>query len=112
MRVIKFCSALYGRRFVLLAGANGAAWILAVERVMQRLNVPLDAYLFGVELGGAEEAAAHSLGTDGALLVRPDGFVAWRSEAAVEEPERTLEHILSCILCRIPLTPNEVSQKG
>jgi hypothetical protein len=28
---------LYGRRFVLLAGANGAAWISAAERVMQRL---------------------------------------------------------------------------
>jgi putative polyketide hydroxylase len=103
---------LYGRRFVLLAGANGAAWISAAKRVMQRLDVPLDTYRFGVELGGAEGAAAYRLSTDGALLVRPDGFVAWRSEAAVEEPERTLEHILSRILCRIPLTPNEVSQKG
>jgi hypothetical protein len=35
-------------------------------------------YRFGVELGGDEvvAAAAHRLETDGALLVRPDGFVA------------------------------------
>jgi putative polyketide hydroxylase len=36
---------LYGRRFVLLAGPNGAAWISAAERVKQRLGVPLDVYI-------------------------------------------------------------------
>jgi putative polyketide hydroxylase len=47
---------LYERRFVLLARANGAAWISAAERVIQRLGVPLDVciYRFGAELGGAE----------------------------------------------------------
>jgi putative polyketide hydroxylase len=94
---------LYGRRFVLLAGANGAAWISAAERVMQRLGVPLDVYRFGVELGGAEVAAAvHRLETDGALLVRPDGFVAWRTEVAAEDPERTLERVMCRLLCRTP----------
>jgi hypothetical protein len=47
-------------------------------------------YRFGVELGHAEvAAAAHRLETDGALLVRPDGFVVWRTEAAAEDPERS-----------------------
>jgi putative polyketide hydroxylase len=100
---------LYGRRFVLLAGANGAAWISAAERVMQQLGVPLDTYRFGVELGGTEVAAAHRLGTDGALLVRPDGFVAWRTEAAAEDPERTLERVLCSLLCRTPGAPQEVT---
>jgi putative polyketide hydroxylase len=61
-------------------------------------------YGFGVELGGAEvaAAAAHRLKTDGALLVRPDGFVAWRTEAAAEDPERTLERVLWRLLCRKP----------
>ena len=63
-------------------------------------NVPLDMYRFGVELVGAEGVAAHGVGTDGALLVRPDGFVAWRAEAAAEDSERTLEHVLSRLLCR------------
>ena len=97
---------LYGRRFVLLAGANGAAWISAAERVVQRLGLPIDAYHFGVELAGAEDAAtAHEIGTDGALLIRPDGFVAWRTEAATEDSERTLEQVLSRLLCRAPSAP-------
>jgi putative polyketide hydroxylase len=53
--------------------------------------------------GGAEvAAAAHRLKTDGALLVRPDGFVAWRTEAAAEDPELTLERVLCRLLCRTP----------
>jgi Aromatic-ring hydroxylase, C-terminal len=68
------------------------------ERIGKQLEIPLDAYRFGVELEGAEVAAAHGIGADGALLVRPDGFVAWRAD--VKDPERTLEHVLSRLLCR------------
>jgi putative polyketide hydroxylase len=74
---------------------------------MQRLGVPLSMYVyrFGVELGGAEvaAAAAHRLETDSTLLVRPDGFVAWRTEAAAEGPECTLERVLRRLLCRVHL---------
>jgi putative polyketide hydroxylase len=95
---------LYGRRFVLLTGGSGTAWISAAERVARRLGVPLDAYRFGVELEGAEGTAKHGIGTEGALLVRPDGFVAWRAEAAAEDPERELEQVLSRLLCQVPST--------
>jgi len=37
-----------GASCCLLAGANGAAWISAVKRVMQRLGVPLDVYIASV----------------------------------------------------------------
>ncbi len=100
---------LYGRRFVLLAGTDGAAWISAAERVRRRLGIPLDAYRFGVELAGAGGAAAHGIGTDGALLVRPDGFVGWRTETAEEDPERTLERVLFHLLCRVPSASREVA---
>lgn len=93
---------LYGRRFVLLAGPEGAAWIAAAERVTAHLDITLDAYRFGVELGEAEGAAAHGIGPEGALLVRPDGFVAWRVEAGSEDPGRELEHALARILGRAP----------
>ena len=89
---------LYGRGFVLLAGAKGAAWVSAAQRVARRLDVPLDAYRFGVEL--ASDEGAHGIDPDGALLVRPDGFVGWRASAADENPEHTLEHALSRLLCR------------
>ena len=35
---------------------------------------------------------------DGAALVRPDGFVAWRSVAAVDEPAEALERVLRSTL--------------
>jgi putative polyketide hydroxylase len=92
---------LYGRRFVLLTGANGAEWVSAAERVAQRMGIPLDAYRFGVDVMDAE-VAAHGIGTDGALLVRPDGFVGWRAAVGEEHPERVLEQVLSRLLCREP----------
>jgi putative polyketide hydroxylase len=93
---------LYGKRFVLLAGENGGAWTRAAERVADRLNLPLDAHRFGDDLGGDGLAEAHGIGADGALLVRPDGFVAWRAKGAAEEPEAELERALSALLCRKP----------
>ena len=91
---------LYGRRPVLLAGAGGAGWTEAAERVADRLGVPLWAYRFGVELAGQDLAAAHGIGDDGALLVRPDGFVAWRSPAAVADPAAELDRALRATLGR------------
>jgi putative polyketide hydroxylase len=91
---------LYGRQPVLLAGAAGAGWTEAAERVADRLGVPLRAYRFGVELAGQDLAAAHGIGDDGALLVRPDGFVAWRSPAAVADPAAELDRVLRATLGR------------
>ena len=97
---------LYGRGFVLLAGPNGDVWLAAADRVGQRLGMQLEAYRFGVELGPVDQAAAaaaaHGLGSDGALLVRPDGFVAWRSEAPDQSPTATLEDALASVLDRQP----------
>jgi putative polyketide hydroxylase len=96
---------LYGRRFVLLAGADGAAWTHAAGAVSGALGVPLDAYRFGVELeatGGTDGAAAHGIAPAGALLVRPDGFVAWRSAGAAADPAAELDHALRAILGRDP----------
>jgi putative polyketide hydroxylase len=96
---------LYGRRFVLLAGADGAAWTRAAGDLSGALGVPLDAYRFGVELeaaDGADGAAAHGIAPAGALLVRPDGFVAWRSTDASADPAAELDHALRAILGRDP----------
>jgi hypothetical protein len=36
----------------------------------------------------------------GAVLVRPDGFVAWRTRTLPSSPEQKLEQVISSILCR------------
>jgi putative polyketide hydroxylase len=43
-------------------------------------------------------AAAHGIGSGGALLVRPDGFIAWRSTHAAADPTAKLTRILRTIL--------------
>ena len=38
--------------------------------------------------------------TDGAVLVRPDGFVAWRAPGTVPDPAGTLRQVLGAVLRR------------
>jgi putative polyketide hydroxylase len=85
---------LYGRGLVLLTGVDGAGWVAAAAS----LTVPVDGYRFGVDLKPAEGAAAHGIGTDGALLVRPDGFVAWRSSEMPTDPSAELGRIVRAVL--------------
>lgn len=94
---------LYGRRFVLLAGPDGADWGKAASAVADRLGIGLDTYRFGAELHtqkGVDGPAAHGLSPDGALLVRPDGFVAWRAADAAADPAVELERALRAVLSR------------
>jgi hypothetical protein len=54
------------------------------------------------EAGRCRSGGRRASPRDGALLVRPDGFVAWRTEAAAEDHERTLERVLCRLLWRTP----------
>ncbi|MFJ6795134.1 FAD-dependent oxidoreductase [Streptomyces sp. NPDC091268] len=96
---------LYERSFVLLSGA-GTAWQAAAEEVARRLSVRLEAYTIGsagadlVQEDGADWAEVHALSQAGAVLVRPDGFVAWRSQGAVADPRAVLTDVMSQVLRR------------
>ena len=39
-------------------------------------------------------------GIDGALLIRPDGFVAWRERGRVRDPQTVLSHVVEQIVGR------------
>jgi hypothetical protein len=71
---------LFGSAFTLLAAPGGSAWCTVAAQVERELGVPIDGYRMGGpglrDLGGFTEA--YGLGEDGAVLVRPDGHVAWR----------------------------------
>ncbi|MDH6541311.1 FAD-dependent oxidoreductase [Streptomyces lavendulae] len=97
---------LYERSFVLLGGA-GTPWREAAREVARQTGVRLDAYAIGsgpdadlVQPDGADWAELHALAADGAVLVRPDGFVAWRSEGAVADPRAVLTDALTRLLHR------------
>ena len=45
-------------------------------------------------------ARAREVREDGCVLVRPDGYVAWRSNAMPDDPAKALTDVLSKILDR------------
>ncbi|MXM64233.1 monooxygenase [Streptomyces sp. HUCO-GS316] len=99
---------LYERSMVLLSSGDGAGdWHAAAEGIAEQLSVPLDSYRIGAgadcELraeGETDWAQVHGITADGAVLVRPDGFVAWRSEGASADPGTTLRAALASLLDR------------
>jgi putative polyketide hydroxylase len=40
------------------------------------------------------------VGADGAVLIRPDGYVAWRSPSMTADPMATLRTALAAILAK------------
>ncbi|GAA3624943.1 FAD-dependent oxidoreductase [Streptomyces chitinivorans] len=97
---------LYERSLVLLTGAGTAAgWYEAAGRVAEKLSVPLTPYRIGtgadadlVPEDGADWARTHGTEPGGAVLVRPDGFVAWRSAGPVPDPDEVLRRAVSTVL--------------
>lgn len=78
-------------RLTLLTGLAGAAWARAVER----LALPfLDCVTIGAE-GAADPYCSwpgrREVEEGGALLVRPDGYVAWRHHAALPDDDALAE---------------------
>ncbi|MFJ8013648.1 FAD-dependent oxidoreductase [Streptomyces sp. NPDC096339] len=97
---------LYERSFVLL-GSEGTPWREAARSVAEELGVDLVAYAIGTgpdaDLSpeeGADWAQAHGTTPAGAVLVRPDGFVAWRWPQEAEDPEAVLHEVLTTLLHR------------
>jgi 2-polyprenyl-6-methoxyphenol hydroxylase-like FAD-dependent oxidoreductase len=93
-----------GRDFVLLAGPDGEAWCGAAEQMETALAVPLAAFRVGpdgtlVDRGGTFPDA-FGIGRDGAVLVRPDGVLAWRSASSAPDPRAALEQAMRRLLFR------------
>jgi 2,4-dichlorophenol 6-monooxygenase len=91
-------------RFTIFTGIAGHAWADAVPAVRERLGIPLEAVMIGPGLAYDDLyydwARVREVEEDGVLLVRPDKFIAWRSQTAVADPEKTLVDVLSGVLSR------------
>ncbi|TQJ89723.1 FAD-dependent monooxygenase [Streptomyces sp. SLBN-31] len=94
---------LYEKSLVLLSGAGQpGGWHEAALRLAAQTSVPVESYRVGsgpdaelVPEEGADWAQCHGTEPGGAVLVRPDGFVAWRSPGPVPDAESTLRHVLT-----------------
>lgn len=93
---------LIGMGFAVFAGERGQPWRDAARAVSKSLGVPMSACTVGAEgdVGDPEGqwAAAYGVEADGAVLVRPDGHVAWRQRSGVTDPEREIERALRAML--------------
>lgn len=89
-------------RFTLVTGIAGEAWAAAADKVATELGIPLGTVVIGP---GREVtdlyydwAKLREVEESGALLVRPDKHVAWRSMVMPEDPEGALRTAMSQIL--------------
>jgi 2-polyprenyl-6-methoxyphenol hydroxylase-like FAD-dependent oxidoreductase len=89
---------LFGKEFVLISGDD--AWKAAANALVSARRRPLRAVAVGDMRGAEAWAKQVGLAQGGALLVRPDGFVAWRTADAVDDGVRALDHALGAVLGR------------
>ncbi|QRK09305.1 FAD-dependent monooxygenase [Archangium violaceum] len=91
---------LFQRGWVLLA--LDERWCPAVAQVGKQLGIDVQCLRIGVEVRPSDENAfrtAFGLGTGGASLIRPDGYVAWRAIELSADPLRLLGDALRRVSC-------------
>jgi 2-polyprenyl-6-methoxyphenol hydroxylase-like FAD-dependent oxidoreductase len=108
---------LYGRGFVLMCGHAGAGWIGAAAAAGAATGVAIAAHVVG-EPGSAAPLTdlaphrsrlstlfsapfpdAYGIEASGAVLVRPDGYVAWRQKRHAPNATAVLTRAMTTVLC-------------
>ncbi|RCW46220.1 2,4-dichlorophenol 6-monooxygenase [Halopolyspora algeriensis] len=88
---------LVGRgQFSLVTGLSGTAWSSAVEYCREQLGLPLRL----VRIGTPQARDAYGdwrrvceIDESGCLLVRPDGYIAWRHTSGPDTPEQAQQQL-------------------
>ena len=89
---------LAGPGFALLTGADGAAWAEAARQ----LDIAAHRIGPGTDIDDLQGQWLAEVGIkpDGALLVRPDGIMAWRSVASADDPAAVLKQVWRAVVGR------------
>jgi hypothetical protein len=94
---------VYDGGFILLTGPDNAGWVKAADQVREELQVPLGIFGVGSDLSPVDETITdllqrYGLEPSGALLIRPDGFVGFRSAGRADDEQKSLSSALRQIL--------------
>ena len=92
-------------RFVLIAGERGEAWRDAAKVVADELGVQIDGWCIGHAAGDLRDPRlrferVREFGPEGAILVRPDRCIAFRSMETADDPVGALRAALKQVLAR------------
>ncbi|GAA0360204.1 FAD-dependent oxidoreductase [Bacillus horti] len=93
---------LLGKTFVLFTGDKGKEWLDAASNVSLCLEITIQAYqisaygdLVDIDNNWSE---AYGIRSEGAVLIRPDGFVAWRTNGQMAYKAEILAEVFQQIL--------------
>ena len=88
---------LYVGEFVLMCGPGGGEWSQAAAQAAERLGIEMVSHIVGDN--SSSLCATYGIGSSGASLVRPDGYVAWRAQSytpdAIDRLSAALEQVLA-----------------
>jgi 2,4-dichlorophenol 6-monooxygenase len=103
-------------RFTLLTGIAGEAWAEAAATVSADLGIPLETVVIGP---GREVtdlyydwARIREVDEGGALLVRPDKHIAWRSMTLPGDPEAALREAMTRLLARPQASSSQLAARS
>lgn len=94
---------LFDGRLTLVTGPRNGGWRRAVAR-LAGTGLPIVALAVGQEIvdPDGDVAAVYRTGDSGAVLVRPDGYVAWRADSAALDPDTALAGAVATALGHVP----------
>ncbi|HEU5100931.1 MAG TPA: FAD-dependent monooxygenase [Roseiflexaceae bacterium] len=90
-------------RFLLITGEGGEGWLEAAAQIAEERGLALSAISINPFAGDWLDSRfdwlrQREVSSEGAVLVRPDRHIAWRSFGASENPRATLEAVLDQVL--------------
>lgn len=88
---------------MLIAGEDADDWCAAARAIARQRGIPLHACTIGIDRGehfdlSGEWSKKREFGPGGAILVRPDRFIAWRSMGASSNARAALDQALQEVL--------------
>lgn len=86
------------QRFTLLAGRDARPWVSAFAKASATAGLRSQAFVVGAECDLVDHMGAfhdlYEIGSHGAVLVRPDGHVAWRARGAAATPDTDMAQVI------------------
>lgn len=91
-------------RFTLLAGRDAQPWVQAFSRATSAAGIRSQAFVVGAHRDLLDHLGAfhdlYEISPRGAVLVRPDGHVAWRAKDAMPHADRTMAQVIGAFASR------------